>query len=298
MNKMYNSKKTLDVQNFWNKNPFTYNKSSGVGNPGKPESLTLDFFKNMELRYIKHIGGATEKPGSNLAFSRYINYKKYKNKKILDIGIGTGFSSVNFAKNGAKVTAIDLTNFSIQATKRNFKLRNLAGNIKQMDAQKLDFKSNTFDYICAHGCLMHMPNTQMAISEIYRVLKPNSSGYAWMYHKGWYYFFGIIFLRGILLMQLLRFKFDIKKLTSRYTDGSSIGGNPHTTFYSENEFKKIFSLAGFKNIEVIHNYNPNEWNAWPIAKLPLGRFVSKKIQKFLSKNCGFALSSVILFKKY
>ncbi len=87
-------------------------------------------------------------------------------------------------------------------------------------------------------------------------------------------------------------------MTSRYTDGSSIGGNPHTKFYSKKEIIKLFSSAGFKNVKVFCNYNTSEWNAWPIASLNCGKFIPESIKKFCSEKLGFSNLITITFHKF
>ena len=177
--------KTRAVENWWNTNPFTYNGSIGVGKTVAVEDMDVSFFDTAEARYKKHSGGSTEDSGKEV-FSKFIDYPSLNGKKVLDIATGTGFSTVTFARHGAIVTGIDLTEYATRATQRNLALRNLPGTVLQMDAQKLNFPDNTFDFVCAHGCLMHMPSTASAVAEIYRVLKPGGTMYAWMYHKGWY----------------------------------------------------------------------------------------------------------------
>jgi ubiquinone/menaquinone biosynthesis C-methylase UbiE len=141
---------TTKVNNWWNTNPFTYNSVLGVGEIKALESQDISYYDRAEARYIKHSGGATQAPGTPV-FSRYINYNELHGKKVLDIATGTGFSAVSFAKAGAIVTGIDLTDYAVASTKRNFALRGLEGTILSMDAQKLDFPDNTFDFVCAHG---------------------------------------------------------------------------------------------------------------------------------------------------
>ena len=158
-----------------------------------------------------------------------------------------------------------------------------------MDAQNMDFKDSTFDFVCAQGCLMHMPNMNKALNEIYRVMKKNSTIHAWIYHKGWYFWFGIVFLRGILLLRLLKYRFNLTKLTSRYTDGSIIGGNPHTTFHSTNEARKKFKNAGFKNIKTYVVFNPIEFESIPTKKINFFRFLPYKTKKFLGKFFGLGM---------
>ena len=44
---------------------------------------------------------------------------------------------------GCETFAIDISPRAVSSTKRNLKLRNLSGNILEMDAQKMDFDSST-----------------------------------------------------------------------------------------------------------------------------------------------------------
>ena len=289
--------KTRAVEQWWNDNPFTYNGVKGVGkSTAEPEELDLAFFTGAEARYKKHSGQSTQSDDKPV-FSKYINYENWRGKTVLDIATGTGFSAATFAQFGAKVTGIDLTDYAVRATKRHLELKQLKGTVVQMDAQDLKFPDHTFDFVCAHGCLMHMPDTDKAVREIYRVLKPGGQVYAWMYHRGWYYWFGILFLRGILMGKFITYNFSPLRLTSRYSDGAHEAGNPHTKFYSRGGFKRLFKRGGFRDIKVYANYNPGEWASWPVATVSLGRFVPTSIQRFLSSKIGFALSCSVTATK-
>lgn len=289
--------KTKEVNHWWNSNPFTYNSNVGIGKITEIKEMGIPFFDSMEERYKKHSGGSTQQPDRPV-FSKFIDYSSLQGKRVLDIAVGTGFSTVAFAEARAEVTGIDLTEFAVEATKKNLQLRGLSGTIKQMDAQKLDFPDNSFDFVCAHGCLMHMPNTDQAVAEIYRVLKPGGQTYAWMYHRGWHYWFAIMFLRGLLLGGFFNYGFSSLAMTSRFSDGAHQGGNPHTKFYSRKGFRKLFKRGNFEEVKVYSNYNPNEWNAWPLRSISLGKFVPKRMQRFLSEQAGFAYAcSITAVKK-
>lgn len=292
-----NNQKISEVEKWWNNNPFTYNGSTGVGKVAEAKDLDLQFFKDADRKYKKHSGGATQEDGKPV-FSKYIDFESLRGKKVLDIATGTGFSTVTFAQFGAEVTGIDITEYAVEATKRNFTLRGLRGEVLKMDAQVLEFPDNHFDFVCAHGCLMHMPDTNKAVREIYRVLKPGGQVYAWMYHKGWHYWFGIMFVRGVLLGKFVTYNFSPLRLTSRYTDGSHEEGNPHTKFYSRGGFKRLFKNSGFNDVSVYANHSHTEWDVWPMRKLRvLGRMVPKHIQVFLAEKIGFAFACSIVAKK-
>jgi ubiquinone/menaquinone biosynthesis C-methylase UbiE len=291
---MDNKALTKNVESWWNNNPFTYNGKIGVGKTVESdEALTLVYFNKVEARFHKHSGGSLQDSGKPV-FSKFVDYESLKGKRVLDIAVGTGFSAVEYAKAGAEVTGIDLTEYSIIQTKKNFELRGLTGTVLKMDAQKMDFPDNYFDFVSAHGCLMHMPDTQGAVAEIFRVLKPGGKIYVWMYHRGWYFWFNIIFLRGILLGQLFKNHFNVLALTSKYTDGLPTGGNMHTKMFTRGGFRRLFDSGGFREIEIVTNYNPNEWvTAWPTLRFPVGKYIPQGVRRFLSEKAGFAFSATI-----
>ncbi|MFO7658953.1 MAG: class I SAM-dependent methyltransferase [Bacteroidales bacterium] len=94
--------------------------------------------------------------------------------KILDMACGTGFLSVLLAKFGHNVVAIDISIGSIEYAKELALVNGVANKIefKVMDASKLEFDDNTFDYITGEDALHHIIKYTGAIDHIYRVLKP------------------------------------------------------------------------------------------------------------------------------
>lgn len=79
-----------------------------------------------------------------------------KESKCLEIGCGTGISSLWLAKNGRKVTAIDYTSESVNLVKLAAKKLSIEVDVLQYDAtQDLPFKEGEFDYIFQCGLLEH-----------------------------------------------------------------------------------------------------------------------------------------------
>lgn len=277
---------TKEVAAWWNENPCTFTDQTQVGFVDLG-SLDLDFFENVERKFRKHAPQYQE-PDKPL-LSNYIDYDFIRDRRVLDIGTGTGFLAVELARQGGLITAIDITDWSVCAAKINFKVRNLPGEISRMDAQKMSFADNRFEFVSAHGCLMHMPDTFASIKEIYRVLASDGRHYAWFYHKGWFYWFNVLFLRGILMGYLPRYGFSAQRLTARFTDGSHKGGNPHTRFYSKSELFDMYNGAGFRNILVQVLYSPTNIDKWPLRKLPIGKFLPECLRRFIGEVAGFGV---------
>lgn len=87
--------------------------------------------------------------------------------KILDAGCGTGLLAKKMKKYG-KVIGIDISPEAIKYSKK----RNI--DVKKASITKIPYLKNTFDVVVSIDVLYHqaVKNSQIAINEFYRVLKP------------------------------------------------------------------------------------------------------------------------------
>ncbi len=95
---------------------------------------------------------------------------------LLDCGSGMGSITIGLAKrvNPGEVFGIDISESQAeQATQlaRNEGVENV--EFGQGDVYSLDFPSESFDAVFAHTLLEHLAKPEIAIEEIYRILKPN-----------------------------------------------------------------------------------------------------------------------------
>lgn len=89
-------------------------------------------------------------------------------KRILDAGCGKGRFSDVLLKAGAEVVGLDFSDELLQET------RNINGGFfTQGSLTRLPFKDNSFDYVFSIEVLEHIPDTELAISELIRVLRNN-----------------------------------------------------------------------------------------------------------------------------
>jgi glycosyltransferase involved in cell wall biosynthesis len=110
-------------------------------------------------------------------------FDAFKGKTLLEIGCGLGTDLLQFARHGAIVTGVDLTEESIALAKKRFELYGVQGTFCTADAENLPFADNSFDVVYSFGVLHHTPNTQKAIDEIYRVVKHGGEIVIMLYHK-------------------------------------------------------------------------------------------------------------------
>lgn len=93
--------------------------------------------------------------------------------KILDVGTGDGSFIPVFTetfKEYTEIIGIDNSEKAINTAEKTFKNDNI--KFIKMDAEKMDFRDNSFDTVCISNTLHHLPNMNQVLKEMVRVLKP------------------------------------------------------------------------------------------------------------------------------
>ncbi len=288
---MYNKK---NIEKFWGKHICGFR-------PYSHKNLD-EYYKNLStIRYKEHH-----------ELKSLINFKNFKGKKILEIGIGSGNDASEFVKYGADYTGIDLASEAVKFTQERLNHLFGKGSVIQGNAEKLPFKDNSFDFVYSFGVIHHADEPLLIVNEIQRVLKKESSFFVMLYnrHSTFYYLEILIFRRLLLIMSFLyldklflflipnkdlRFKGNnyFYKLSERYkrqffisnqellnhsTDGVDC---PLSRVYSKNEAKKLFS--NFKNLKSNCFYIEKKHS---IVWILLGSLL-KYFENLLSKKFGW-----------
>jgi len=94
-----------------------------------------------------------------------------KNKKVLDIGCGTGRLISDLLDRGAIITGVDVSKNMLEVARKKFpKVHFIEGDIR-----KIPFKDDSFDFVIATFVIVHLQQCELekAFDEVYRVLKPS-----------------------------------------------------------------------------------------------------------------------------
>ena len=98
--------------------------------------------------------------------------------RVLDVGTGTGlipFALAAAAEPPASIVGIDLSAGMIETARR--RLRDELGDdtrvrFERMDAERLELPDQSFDVVLSGFALTHVPRPELALREIFRVLRP------------------------------------------------------------------------------------------------------------------------------
>jgi SAM-dependent methyltransferase len=129
----------------------------------------------------------------------YARFRDAKDERVLEIGVGLGTDLARFAGAGAEVTGVDLSPKSVRLARRRLTLAELDGEVLQADAEQLPFPDASFDRVYSWGVLHHTPDTQAAVKEAIRVLRPGGELCVMLYGRRSWVAFGLWARHGLLL---------------------------------------------------------------------------------------------------
>ncbi len=180
---------------------------------------------------------------------KYIHeYLKGKdNPRILDVGAGTGRYSIELAKEGYEVTAVELVQHNAGRIKQ--KAERLGLNVKVYKGNAINLKklqNEEFDMVLVFGPMYHLGKTEdrvLALKEAKRVLKPD----------------GVILAAYIMNeYSVISYAFKENNINQCIKDGR-LSSDFHTTasedelyhFVRLEDMELFNELAGLKRIKVI-----------------------------------------------
>jgi len=104
-------------------------------------------------------------------------------KKLLEVGCGIGVDSIQLAKRGYQVTAVDLTENALTVARQFAERRGVSIDFRLGNAEGLDFPDASFDAVYSFGVLHHTPDIGRSVAEVHRVLRPGGTAYVMLYHR-------------------------------------------------------------------------------------------------------------------
>jgi len=184
---------------------------------------------------------------------------------VLEIGCGMGLHTELMTRAGARVTAVDLSPTSVEATQQRMQLKGLSARVLEGDAEQLPFDPGSFDFVWSWGVIHHSSRTGRVVRNIARVCRPNAEVRVMVYNRdsAWA---ASIFVRDYLMKGLfLRQSFE--ETLYRSSDGFT------ARFYIREQFEDLFR-AFFQNVS-------SEIMGQESDVVPLPRQVRSQVLKLL-----------------
>jgi SAM-dependent methyltransferase len=158
---------------------------------------------------------------------RIVDFNGYRGRRLVEVGCGIGTDLVRFARGGAHVVGVDLSETAVRLARANLDTHEVPGALLIADGGRLPFPDDSVDVCYAHGVLQYSANPRAIVTETLRVLKPGGTGIFMVYNRrSW-------------LMALSR----IMKVGLEHADA------PGLRLYSIREFREL--IRGFRHTTII-----------------------------------------------
>lgn len=156
------------VKDYWNRRPCNIRHSTA--SPGS--KLYFDQVEARKYKVEPHILGFTE-------------FEKWRGKKVLEVGCGIGTAAVSFAREGADYTGIELSEESLNITRRRFHVYNLSGQFYLGNAENLSefVPVEQYDLVYSFGVIHHSPHPEKIVTEVKKYMMPESEFRLMLYAK-------------------------------------------------------------------------------------------------------------------
>ncbi len=215
------------VRDFWDRRPCNIRHSSKLLG-------TREYFDEVEARkyFVEpHI-------------PRFAQFERWRGRRVLEIGCGIGTDTVRFARHGARVTAVELSEQSLELARRRARVYGLQDRIRFYlgNAEELAkfVPVEPYDLVYSFGVIHHTPHPLWVIKQIHRYVRPDSIVKIMMYHRHAWKALSILLIHGKGRFWLL------DELIARHSEAET--GCPVTYTFSPREVRRLFE--GFEIIEM------------------------------------------------
>ena len=258
---------TLDaVKDYWDSRPCNIRHSP------KPIG-TREYFDEVEARkyFVEpHI-------------PRFAQFDRWKGKKVLEIGCGIGTDSVNFTRSGADLTAVDISENSLQLCRQRFDVYGLNAHFYIANAEQLSavVPVEPYDLIYSFGVIHHTPNPLNVMTELRKYCKPETELRIMLYSKWSWKALWILLVYGKGAL------WRADELVRRYSEAQT--GCPVTYVYSFAGIRRLladYEISGLSK-DHIFPYRISKYVKYEYQRVWYFRWMPKPAFAWLEHRLGW-----------
>jgi SAM-dependent methyltransferase len=201
---------SADVRAYWNAHIHDLEISSHP--PGTP-----GFFADLDAYHFEKLHHLL----------RLVDFDAWRGRDVLDVGCGAGVEVVRFAKGGARIAGVDVSDKAVGLTAENLRQSGHVARLAVADAEALPFPDASFDFVYAHGVVQYAADDRAVVAECHRVLRPGGLAMFQVYNR-------------VSWLHLLS---KVMKVPLEHEDA------PRLRRYSIPEFRSL--VSGFAGVDIV-----------------------------------------------
>ncbi len=261
-----------EVRRYWDQRP------CNVGHSPKPVGTRGYFDEVEERKYFveSHIPGFAE-------------FERWEGKKVLEIGCGIGTDTVNFARHGAQVSAVELSSKSLEIARARAAVFDLQDHIRFYEGNSEELtqflESESFDLIYSFGVIHHSPHPELILAQLSAYVRPGSSVKIMVYNRRSWKVLWILLTYG----KGQFWKLD--EIVARHSEAQT--GCPITYTYTKAGLRELIVGAGLQitelRVEHIFPYVIDEYRQYRYRKTWYFRMMPGWLFQWLERHWGWHL---------
>lgn len=220
---------------------------------------------------------------------RFAEFEKWRGKKVLEIGCGIGTDTMNFARHGASVAAVDLSEKSLEIARQRAEVFGLQESVRfyQGSAEELGsiVPAESFDLIYSFGVIHHTPRPERVIAELVHFAHPGTTLKVMVYYRYAWKVFSLVFREG--KGQFWR----MSEIVARNSEAQT--GCPVTYTYTRHTARELVERGGFRVTDIcvdhIFQYMVSEYTQYRYIKASPFRWLPSPATHQLERWFGWHL---------
>jgi 2-polyprenyl-3-methyl-5-hydroxy-6-metoxy-1,4-benzoquinol methylase len=219
----------------------------------------------------------------------FAEFERWRDKKVLEIGCGIGTDTISFARAGAHVTSVDLTEKSLEVARQRAKVFGFEDRVKfyQANAEQLSdyVPVEKYDLIYSFGVIHHTPHPERVLEELRKYAKPDTTLKIMVYNRWSWKVLWILFIYG---------KCQFWKLDRLIANSSEAQtGCPVTYSYSRAGGGHLLENHGFRvthtMVDHIFSYSIPEYKEYCYKRVWYFRWMPRFLFRALERMFGWHL---------
>jgi SAM-dependent methyltransferase len=177
---------------------------------------------------------------------RFAQFERWHGKKVLEIGCGLGTDTVNFARAGAQVAAVDLSRASLELARKRVALYGVEDRVHFYEGSAEELPSvvpvDRYDLVYSFGVIHHTPHPERVLDQLRQYTSAGSTVKIMVYYRfSWKVFW--------ILMSYGKGKFwKLDQLVAENSEAQT--GCPVTYTYSRRQARELLQSRGFHPTEI------------------------------------------------
>lgn len=269
---VFESKAIETVREYWDARPCNLRHST-------KEVGSREYFDEVEARKYRvepHI-------------PRFADFNAWKGKRVLELGCGLGTDTINFARAGALVTAVDLSPKSLELARKRAEVMGVADRITFYNANGENLSSvvpvEPHDLVYSFGVVHHTPHPDRAIAELRKYVKPGGVMKIMVYYR---YSWKVLW---ILLTYGKGQFWKLADLVATHSEAQT--GCPVTYIYGRDEGRQLLEKANLRvtgiDVDHVFPYRIPDYVQYRYVREWYFRWMPEPLFRFFERTFGWHL---------